>query len=69
MKILYNKNYEKEMKALTVFVPAHNGKRTDLLLVATLPIALSIIIINSYAKSYLASEYAIPKRFYFNVYK
>ena len=44
MKILYNKNDEKEMKALMGFEPAHNGKRMDLLLAATLPTELSILI-------------------------
>ena len=29
MKILYNKNDEKEMKALVGFEPAHYGKRMD----------------------------------------
>ena len=32
MKIVYNKNDEKEMKALIGFEPAHDGKRIDLLL-------------------------------------
>ena len=32
MKILYNKNDEKEIKASTGFEPGHAGKRMDLLL-------------------------------------
>ena len=36
MKILYNDNDEKEMKAMMGFEPAHNGKRMDFLLMPTL---------------------------------
>ena len=46
MKILYNKNEEKEMKALIGFGPAHNDKRMKFLLVATLPTELSLLTIN-----------------------
>ena len=35
MKKVYNKNDEKEMKALIGFEPAHKGKIIDLVLVAT----------------------------------
>ena len=48
MKISYNKNEAKEMKALMEFEPGHNGKRMDLLLAATLPTELSILATNSF---------------------
>ena len=48
MKISYNKNDEKEMKALKGFKPSHNGKRKDLLPVATLPTELSVLTTNSF---------------------
>ena len=38
MKISYNDNDEKEMKALMGFEPAHNRKRMDFLLMTTLRI-------------------------------
>ena len=48
MKIVYNKNDEKQMKALVGYKPAHNGNRMDLLLVATLFTELSILTTNSF---------------------
>ena len=45
MKILYNKNEEKEMNAFIGFEPVHNGKIIDFLLAATfrLPTELSML--------------------------
>ena len=43
MNLYYNKNDEKEMKALIGFEPAHNGKRMDFLLAATLPTELYML--------------------------
>ena len=43
MKIEYNKKDEKEIRLLMGFEPAHNGKRFDLLVAATLPTKLSIL--------------------------
>ena len=48
MKILYNKNEEKEMKVLMRFETVHYGKRINLLLVLTLPTELSILTANSF---------------------
>ena len=44
------KNDEKEMKALMRFEPAHNGKRMDFLLAATLslPTELSMLTTNTF---------------------
>ena len=47
MKNLYNKNDEKEMKALMGFKPVQNGKM-ELLLAPTLPTELSIMTTNSF---------------------
>ena len=46
MVLLYNKNDEKEMKALMGFEPARNEKRMDLLLAVTQATELSILIKN-----------------------
>ena len=48
MKILYNKNDEKEIIASMGFEPGHTGKRMDLLLAATLLTDLSILTTNSF---------------------
>ena len=40
MKIVYNTNYEIEMKELMGFEPVHNGKINDVLLVVILPTEL-----------------------------
>ena len=48
MKILYNKNDEKDLKPLMVFEPAINGKRMDFLLAATLPNELSMLTTKSF---------------------
>ena len=50
MKILYNKNDEKEMKALMGFQPMINGKRMDFLMATTLPTELSILTTDSFQK-------------------
>ena len=68
MKILYNKNDEKEMKTLMGFKPAHNGKRMDFLLAATLPTELSMLIANIF-QNYTCHLNMPPKCFDFNVYK
>ena len=50
MKILYNQNDEKKMKAFMRFEPAHNGKRIDYLLAGTLslPTELSMLTSNTF---------------------
>ena len=47
MKLLYNKNDRKEMKAFMVFEPVHNGKRVDFQ-VATLSSELSMLYTSSF---------------------
>ena len=47
MKILYNSNDEIEMQTLMGFEPAHNGKKMDSLLAATLSTELTRLTTNS----------------------
>ena len=68
MKLLYNKNDEKEMKALMGFVPAPIGKIMDFLLVANLPTELSMLKTNSFQNHNWLLNMP-PKCFNFNVYK
>ena len=48
MKIVYNKNDEKEIKSLMGFEFAHKGKRIDFLLAATLSTELSKLTTTSF---------------------
>ena len=68
MKIVYNKNDEKEIKALMGLEPGHNGKRMDLLLVATLPTELPILTTNTF-QNHTCLLNMPPKCFYFYGYK
>ena len=69
MKILYNKIDKKEINALVGFEPAHDAKRMDFLMVASLSIELFMLVKNCFLNSQTCLLTIPPKCLAFNVYK
>ena len=65
MKILYNKIDEKEINALVGFEPAHDAKRMDFLMVASLSIKVFMLVKNCFLNSQTCLLTIPPKMFSF----